>query len=336
MARWNRIGALRRLRRRQDLSQRDLAQRLGVSPSTIARAESADSTVSLDLIEKILALGDLRLAVVDADGQVVAPMNDGEDVVRDHSGRRFPAHLDVQPADELGTPLLTPWHPDRRPPQVTYHHRALRDRPRTRRDRERAQRLLIDDHLTDRQVAAWRRQERDEALAARRLRTPWVFEQAPDCRCFADCHEVRGCLPGCICQCEPVVAAADIPDHLMCEPIPASDIADHVPCEPVASGSSRAGEDLPADSSTAPQRGAVDESAPPEKFAPHRPSQSDINRLTDEPEIPPSLGTADNQPAGEAPHASRSATADERAEAPERADHDSDAEHCSSAEDGSG
>ena len=87
-------GYVLRARRRADLSQRDLAERLGVSQSTVARLESSGVT-TVDRLETILDLGGMGLAVVDDEGVPVDPFPD--DVVRDNARRRFPAHLDVQP-----------------------------------------------------------------------------------------------------------------------------------------------------------------------------------------------------------------------------------------------
>lgn len=90
-------GLIRRIRRVADLSQRDLAQRLGISQSTVARWETGRSSPTLGVVEQMLALGGLRLEMTDATGATVAPMR--EDAARDRAGRRFPAHVDL---DALG------------------------------------------------------------------------------------------------------------------------------------------------------------------------------------------------------------------------------------------
>ena len=90
-------GLVRRARRAADLSQRDLAARLGVSQSTVARWETGQSSPTLSLVEQMLALSGLRLAMIDTAGEPVAPMR--EDAPRDRAGRRFPAHVDL---DALG------------------------------------------------------------------------------------------------------------------------------------------------------------------------------------------------------------------------------------------
>src|SRR6478735_4548464 len=50
-----------RVRRMADLSQRDLAARLGTSPSTVARIETGGCAVSVSLLGRILRLAGLRL-----------------------------------------------------------------------------------------------------------------------------------------------------------------------------------------------------------------------------------------------------------------------------------
>ena len=82
-------GLVRRARRAADLSQRDLAARLGVWQSTVARWETGQSSPTLYLVEQMLALGGLRLTMIDPAGEPVAPMR--EDAPRDRAGRRFPA-----------------------------------------------------------------------------------------------------------------------------------------------------------------------------------------------------------------------------------------------------
>ena len=98
---WDDVGLdiaryVARVRRIADLSQRELAQRLGVGPATVGRWESGGS-MAVDVLERVLGLAGLRLQVVDESGQVVPPF--GSDAVRDNAGRRFPAHLDVVPPD---------------------------------------------------------------------------------------------------------------------------------------------------------------------------------------------------------------------------------------------
>ena len=88
-----------RVRRLADLSQRELATRVGLQSSTVSRIEKGLSAPTVQLFEQILGLAGLRLAVLDEFGHEVLPVPD--DLVRDNQGRRFPAHLDVTPPDEI-------------------------------------------------------------------------------------------------------------------------------------------------------------------------------------------------------------------------------------------
>ncbi|MEJ8278404.1 helix-turn-helix domain-containing protein [Pseudonocardia spirodelae] len=125
-------GVVRRVRRSADLSQRELAARTGLAPSTIARIESRSLAPALGTLAAILAVAGLRLVVVDAQGRRVPPMEDppGDDL-RDGAGRRFPAHLDV-----IVDPLPGEWWGDRygcaRPPETFRRDRELRDVMRRR------------------------------------------------------------------------------------------------------------------------------------------------------------------------------------------------------------
>jgi transcriptional regulator with XRE-family HTH domain len=83
---------LRRIRRTADVSQRELAAMLGVAQSTVGRWEAGETSPDLETAARLARIAGLRLALVDVDDRVVAPM--AEDAVRDRGGRRFPAHLD--------------------------------------------------------------------------------------------------------------------------------------------------------------------------------------------------------------------------------------------------
>src|SRR6476620_5525816 len=114
-----------RVRWLADLSQRDLAERLRSSQSAVARLESGNAQVTVSAFVGVLRQAGLRLAVLDAEGREVAPVP--ADTVRDNQGRRFPAHLDVAPPDEV------PWERwafpryDRPEAQGWYHLRDTRD-----------------------------------------------------------------------------------------------------------------------------------------------------------------------------------------------------------------
>ena len=91
-------GALRRIRRRADLSQRELARVAGISLASVGHAESGRRDLRVQVLADIAAVAGLRLALVDDEGEQVAPMS--VDGVRDMAGRCFPAHLDTRHSDE--------------------------------------------------------------------------------------------------------------------------------------------------------------------------------------------------------------------------------------------
>lgn len=79
-------GLVVRARRLGDLSQRDLAAKVGLSQPSIAKIEGGHRQVSVSLFLRILKAGGLRRSVVDAEGAEVGPV--ARDVVRDNAGRR--------------------------------------------------------------------------------------------------------------------------------------------------------------------------------------------------------------------------------------------------------
>lgn len=91
-------GALRRIRRLADVSQRDLAEACGISQSAVAQAESGRRDIAVGTLTTAAAVAGLRIALVDDTGVEVGAM--AADAVRDLSGRRFPAHLDTLRSDE--------------------------------------------------------------------------------------------------------------------------------------------------------------------------------------------------------------------------------------------
>jgi transcriptional regulator with XRE-family HTH domain len=89
-------GALRALRRRADLSQRELAARSGVPPGTVGSIESGGSpNPRFQTVERLVAAAGARLAIVDIDGS--EPVRLPTDASRDQADRRFPPHLDLHP-----------------------------------------------------------------------------------------------------------------------------------------------------------------------------------------------------------------------------------------------
>mgnify|MGYP002620543377 FL=1 len=118
-------GLVRRARRIADLSQRELARRAGLAPSTVARIETGEVMPSLEVMQRILDTAGLSLVVVDRDGHVIQPMRDVADI-HDGADRRYPAHLDT-----ILDPRPGEWWGDQyglaRPPETFYRDRRRRD-----------------------------------------------------------------------------------------------------------------------------------------------------------------------------------------------------------------
>ena len=91
-------GMLRRIRRAADLSQRELAARIGISKSAVAAAESGRAGLDVRVLARAAVLAGLRLVLVDTEGREVVGMD--PDAVCDRGGRLFPAHLDTRYGDE--------------------------------------------------------------------------------------------------------------------------------------------------------------------------------------------------------------------------------------------
>jgi transcriptional regulator with XRE-family HTH domain len=186
-----------RVRRLADLSQRDLAVETGTSASRICRLESGAVDPGVTQFQRILALAGLRLAVVDEAGHEVAPVP--ADIVRDNQGRRFPAHLDVAPPDEVPYDRWAFPRYDRPEAQGWYHLRDTRDELAVGGDGGDGAGGLARpaDHPT-----------RTELRTRRRLmrgRQPCVDAPLPPdvvCGCPEACFELA-CVPECPCQCEP-------------------------------------------------------------------------------------------------------------------------------------
>jgi transcriptional regulator with XRE-family HTH domain len=109
-------GLIRQARRRTGMSQRELAVRARVAPSTVAKVEKGTIVPGLRSLEALLDAAGLFLVVVDPDGRVLQPLEEYPLAV-DNAGRRYPAHLDLIIEPEPGE-----WWGDRyglaRPPET--------------------------------------------------------------------------------------------------------------------------------------------------------------------------------------------------------------------------
>jgi len=105
-------GYVRRVRRLADLSQRELARAARVHGSTIGRIEAGELVPSLRMLQRLLAVADLRLTVVDEWGRLVLPMLTWDERL-DGAERRYPAHLDTildpEPGEWWGTSTPPAW-----------------------------------------------------------------------------------------------------------------------------------------------------------------------------------------------------------------------------------
>ena len=135
------------LRRRADLSQRDLAARAGVPASTIARLESGATTdPRLSTMAKLTAAAGHRLVIAADDDELLTPEPELRGRCRDLRGRRLPAHLDVAPAMD---DWLRPWWMPKRGEFTFIRNRRRRDEVRAER-RDIVDRYLADRDQTDR------------------------------------------------------------------------------------------------------------------------------------------------------------------------------------------
>lgn len=134
LGRYPASGLVRRARRIGDLSQREMARKAGVAPSTVGKVESGALRPSLDMMQCLLATADLSLVVIDRDGHLIEPMRDIDDT-RDGAGRRYPSHLDT-----ILDPRHGEWWADQygltRPPETFNRDRRARDQRRARSEWE--------------------------------------------------------------------------------------------------------------------------------------------------------------------------------------------------------
>ncbi|MCZ2803809.1 helix-turn-helix transcriptional regulator [Modestobacter sp. VKM Ac-2983] len=204
---------LRRVRRLADMSQRELAEASGVSRDRLSRAEAGRGDLRVGEFAGIVSLARLRLVLLDAQGQEVAPMSAA--AVRDRAGRRFPAHLDTRHGDEDW--WSGPHRHTRSQPEVTF------DRDCHSRDSWRWQLGTPDDHqvhgpgdsLAERAAArGWaallRRRERREAAWRAWLGSgdPGGPDWGTGCTCPPGCEYVEesnedlGHASACACGCD--------------------------------------------------------------------------------------------------------------------------------------
>ncbi len=200
-------GLLRRIRRVGDLSQRELAQAIGISKSAVAAAETGTGRLDARALARAADLAGLRLALVDVEGRELGAMAEG--TVRDERGRRFPAHLDTRYSDEGW------WHDAHRYSRPRPWYTFTRDRPR--RDAGRALRGTPDDHLVprpgdsphDRRAARQDAARRQAAEEWARRRDAGELPPLPAwvCDCPTGCAEGDdGTRPfhtdDCVCRCD--------------------------------------------------------------------------------------------------------------------------------------
>ena len=146
-------GLVRRVRRIADISQRELAERCGLSKAAVGRAE-VGAPIATHVLVRILAEAGLRIQVVDSAGRPVEPMC--RDAVRDRAGRSLPAHVDPRPITFWWNrdPYRQRDH-DRGPPNAWY---ARRPGGRPRPDLRGA--AAWDDHPTPAELVEMRRRAR--------------------------------------------------------------------------------------------------------------------------------------------------------------------------------
>ena len=88
-------GLIRRIRRILDVSQRGLAELLGVSQSAVARWETERTSPRVSVLQRMLRLAGVAVALHEEEsGESVEPMR--ADGARQRNGSRYPAHVDLR------------------------------------------------------------------------------------------------------------------------------------------------------------------------------------------------------------------------------------------------
>ncbi|QIK77052.1 helix-turn-helix domain-containing protein [Nocardioides piscis] len=174
-------GLIRRVRRLAHLSQRELAQRLDVSQSAVAKWETGRSVPSARILARALDVAGLSLVAVREDGRRVTPMR--AEAARDAADRRYPAHTYVW-AEGWWAPeaaATTAWFhqilcrsADIELPKVRYSTHWQLVRPPTPAD--------VDDHPTWREVVAEAREGWQPRRHRRLLIPEWAIQDSSKSR----------------------------------------------------------------------------------------------------------------------------------------------------------
>jgi transcriptional regulator with XRE-family HTH domain len=199
-------GHVRRCRRIAGLSQRAIADRVGLSQSMLARVETGRQDLGVTQLVALARCAGLRLALLDGAGREVAPMR--ALAVRDRGWRRFPAHVDVRHGDEWWWRGDTGYHRSR--PTFTFTRDVA---PRDDDHKEPDPRDDLEWRRRDRVRAALQRQEEEYA---RRVASgevvPEVYDLLAMCECPPGCEELLvgddpagqadPHVPDCPCRCD--------------------------------------------------------------------------------------------------------------------------------------
>jgi transcriptional regulator with XRE-family HTH domain len=189
-------GLIRRARRNARLSQRAMAEAIGVGKSTIGQAERDGGSVTLPVLLAALAVGGIELVPMSGDDEVP---NMRPDELRDRRGRKLPAHQYAWVASE--TECVPSW----------WRGSSTRNAPvRWTRHYTWVDILHLPlYHPGPDDLAIARRKDEDRRafqqarlMALRHARAPVAFT-VPDCTCSDECiARARACPPSCPCQCD--------------------------------------------------------------------------------------------------------------------------------------